>query len=123
MELPKWSASFVLAIKGQPDESYTYLGELPREYVDEFEKIIGNSLAKVSVSMDMGIKDFGTGGSAMCSVTLSCNQDQASINRAAELAAGAAKWFASKYRAEADGEIQKILASRQPALPSNPNYG
>jgi hypothetical protein len=123
MDLPKMSAGFSIAIKGRADVNYTYLGEIPKEIMDEFEKLVGNGLAKVSIAIDLGIKDFGTGASAMCAVSLSCNQDGATIERASQVAAWAAKKFAVQYRAEADQEIQNILGPRGTQMaPSTPTF-
>lgn len=112
-QLPTMNASFSVSIKGEPDVHYTFDGEVPKEIMDDYEKIIGNGAAKVTVAMDMSHKDFGTGASAMCSVSLSCNQDQATIARAADIAAWAAKQFVVKYRAEADMEIQRIIEEKR----------
>jgi hypothetical protein len=128
MDLPKMTAGIIVSVKDHPDVHFNYTGEVPKEIMDEFEKIVGNGQAKVSVAVDLSIKDFGTGASAMCSVSLSCNQDQQTIDRAAALAAWAAKRFAVQYRVEAEQEIQNILTSRgqQPPLQANnrpPHYG
>jgi hypothetical protein len=84
--LPKISGGMSIEIKGQPPIHYTYAGEVPKEVMDVYEQIVGNSLAKVSVSADMGIKDFGTGASSMVSISLTCNQDSKTIEKAVELA-------------------------------------
>lgn len=129
MDLPKMTAGIIVTMKDQPDTHFNYTGEVPKEIMDEFKSIIGDGLAKVSVAVDLSIKDFGTGASAMCSVTLSCNQDGATIERASQIAAWAAKKFAVQYRAEAEQEVQQLINSRQQALPPGaqtaprPHYG
>jgi hypothetical protein len=124
MDLPKMTASVTISNKGDADILYTYLGEVPKEIMDEFKNIIGDGMAKVSVSVDLSIKDYGTGASAMASVTLSCNQDMQTIQRASELAAWAAKKFASQYRGEAEGELEKILQEKAGhATVARPHFG
>lgn len=53
--------------------------------MDQYKEIVGNALARVTVSADMAIKEFGTGVGVMVSVTLSCNQDQETIERGIDL--------------------------------------
>ena len=76
------------------------------------QQIIGNGLARVTVSADFGIKDFGTGASAMCSVSLTCNQDVTTIERAAKIAGDLARDLAQEQRQNAENELQGIIAGR-----------
>jgi hypothetical protein len=125
-DLPKMTAGIIVSVKDSPDIHFNYTGEVPKEIMDEFHMIIGDGMAKVSVAMDLSIKDFGTGASAMCSVSLSCNQDQGTIERASQLAAWAAKKFAVQYRVEAEREIQAIIDSKkqtQGVTQPRPSYG
>jgi hypothetical protein len=113
---PKFSAHMTLSIKGEPNVVYTYLKEVPQEIMDEFMKVLGNGQAKVTVSADYSFKDFGTGASSMCAVTLSCNQDEGTIQRAAQLAGWAARKFAQENQGIAEQELRQILASRPPMV-------
>lgn len=87
---------------------------IPKEVMDEIQQIVGNGLARVTVSADFGIKDFGTGASAMCSVSLTCNQDNATIERAAKIAGDLARDLAQEQRQHAEEELQGIIAGRTP---------
>lgn len=119
------TAGMVLSIKGQPDTHLTFTDEVPKEVMDAYEQVVGNGLAKVSVSADMSIKDFGTGASAMVSITLSCNQDERTIVQAVNLAGGMARYFAKENRQHAETELQGIIQQRQQPAGSatRPNYG
>lgn len=126
IEYPRFSAGMTLSQQNQPDIHFTFKEEVPKEIMDRFESLVGNALARVSVSKDMGIKDFGTGASAMVTVSLTCNQDEITLSRTAELAAGAAGYFASKFRGEAEVELQRVIEQKkQGQLPQGmkPNYG
>jgi hypothetical protein len=85
---------------------------IPKEVMDEIQQVIGNGLARVTVSADFGIKDYGTGASAMCSVSLTCNQDIQTIERAARIAGDLARDLAQVQRQNAETELQGILAGR-----------
>jgi hypothetical protein len=82
-------------------------------YMDEIKKLIGDGLAKVTVSADFGIKDFGTGASAMCSVSLTCDQSAQVIEEAARIAGEMARDIAQEQRARAEQELEAIVTGRQ----------
>ena len=119
--LPKVVAGMELVVKGQSPIRYTFTGEIPEDVMDAYEEVVGNGLAKVSVSADMGIKDFGTGASAMVSVTLTCNQDLKTIERTVDLAGGLARGYAQENRQRAENELQTIIQQRG-AQAGTPNY-
>jgi hypothetical protein len=125
IEHPKFSAGMSLSQEKQPDIHFTFKEEVPKDIMDRFQQLVGNALARVSVSKDMGIKDFGTGASAMVTVSLTCNQDETTVAQAAELAAGAAGYYVNKFRSEAEGELQHLLEQRKlpPGVQTRPNYG
>lgn len=126
IEYPKFSAMAKITKEGQPDVHFTFTGEVPQNIMDNFQQIIGDGKSRVSVSVDMGIKEFGTGASGMVTVSLTCNQDEQTVARAVQLAGSAAKWYAANYRNEAEQEVNKILEDRkQRSLSPNgrPNYG
>jgi len=112
-DLPKISAGMTLKVKGHPAVHYTFSGELPKEVMDAYEQVVGNGLAKVSVSADMGIKEFGTGASAMVSISLTCNQDGKTIEQAVELASGLARGFAMENRQRAENELAPLIQQKK----------
>ncbi len=123
---PKFTAGMSITQKDYPDIHFTFAEEVPKEIMDNFESIVGNAHGRVSVSVDMGIKDFGTGAGSMVTVSLAFNQDETTFARAALLAGGAAKWYANNFRQDAEVELNKIVAERkqQNLTPSGrPNFG
>jgi uncharacterized protein YggE len=86
--------------------------DIERSYMDEIKQLIGDGQARVTVSADFGIKDFGTGASAMCSVSLTCGQDTQTIEKAAKLAGDMARDIAQEQRQRAEQELQAILSQR-----------
>lgn len=87
--------------------------DLPQgKAMDEYQKIRGDGSARVSVGTDMSSKDYGTGAGAMVSVTLSCNQDKDSIERAIELAGSLARAYCTEQRQLAEAEFQKEMQAR-----------
>ena len=88
--------------------------------MDEIKQLVGDGLARVTVSTDFGIKDFGTGASAMCSVSLTCGQDIQSIERAARLAGDMARDIAQEQRARAEQDLTLLIAQR--ASTQGPTY-
>ena len=87
--------------------------DIRREYMDEIKQLIGDSNARVTVSAEFGIKDFGTGASAMCSVSLTCGQDIPTVEKAAQLAGAMARDIAQEQRTRAEQELQAILDQRR----------
>jgi predicted flap endonuclease-1-like 5' DNA nuclease len=121
---PKITVSVEKTIKNEtgPDtiETAQYqleLSDIPRNYMDEIKALIGDGQARVTVSADFGIKDYGTGASAMASVSLTCNQDTASVERAARLAGDMARDIAQEQRQRAENELQALLSQRQTTDP------
>ena len=57
----------------------------------QIQKIIGDGKAEVVVGLDMQAKDFGQGGGVFVSVKLTCNQEDAMVNYAAQAAASIAR--------------------------------
>jgi hypothetical protein len=112
-QLPKLSASVVIDIpKLKQIIKYDYQGEVPKELMDAYERIVGNGLAKVTIGADMAVKDFGTGATGSCFVTLTCNQDEKTIDEAARLAGELARAYAQENRQRGETELQTIMAQR-----------
>jgi len=108
--LPKIVIAGVLCIVGKPDTYITkILDEFPEDLMDEYRKIIGDGLAKVTVGGEVSIKEYGTGASGFASVTLTCNQDELTIDKAAKLAGDFAKNYAHEHRAILEKELNQLL--------------
>lgn len=80
--------------------------------MDQYQQLIGDANASVSVSTDMGVKKFGSGASAMVTVSLTCNQDQQTIARAIDLAAQTGRYYAKGYQQQAESELRTMLQSQ-----------
>jgi len=93
---PKFTANVQIKI-GNSTELMTFRGPVPEKLMSVYESIIGNGLAKVSVSTDFSLKEFGTGVSSMASVTLTCNQDPASIAQASNIAGELSRDMAQQH--------------------------
>ena len=57
--------------------------DMPR---DKLAALVGDGLAKVTCSLELSDKNFGNGFGAHVSVTLTCNQEEEDVDRAADLA-------------------------------------
>lgn len=86
--------------------------EVPMAVQDMYTEIVGDGKARVTVTVDVGIKDFGTGVSSSCTVSLTCNQDIKTVERAAALAGDFARDFAKENRERADIELQQLIQER-----------
>lgn len=84
---------------------------LPEEYMDKYKKLLGDGAAKVTVSADMALKEFGSGAGAMVSVSLSCNQDQESIESAVDMAGQLARSYCVEQHKLAEKDLQESRQS------------
>ena len=110
---PKFNANMTVELKGSPGINLTYDGAVPKELMDEYQKLVGNGLAKVSVSADMGIKDFGTGAGSMVTVSLTCDQSGPVIQSALNLAGQVARWYVKENRQVAENELNQIIEQKK----------
>jgi hypothetical protein len=109
-ELPTISMEFYVEEKGKPRIVYTYEGDMPQEIQDQFQAIVGNGLAKISLGIPMDRKTFGNGAGAHVSISLTCNQDNATINAAYALAASAVMHYVKQNLGSALQEFNTIIA-------------
>ena len=49
IELPRISMEFYVEEKGKPRVVYTYEGDMPQEVQDQYQQIVGNGLARISL--------------------------------------------------------------------------
>lgn len=80
--------------------------------MDQYQEIIGDGKARVGVTTDFAVKDFGNGISTMVSITLSCNQDQQTLQRGLELAAAMGRHYVKIYAKTAEEEYKQMLAEK-----------
>jgi len=107
MEMPKFSASASVKTDNTI-RSWTFEGPVPEKIMDAYKMVVGDGLAKVSVSADFSLKEYGAGVSSMASVSLTCGQDEASIRQAAVLAGELARDFAQEHAAAAHSELKSL---------------
>lgn len=126
--IPKVVGSLVFSVNDKSagtkeswNQSFQLEDRIPRNIMDEIKQLIGDGQAKVTVGADFGISDYGTGAKASAFVTLTCNQDTATIERAATIAGDLARDIAQEQRQRAENELQGILNSRQ-ASTQGPRY-
>lgn len=115
----RFKARIEIVIKSERHQ-LNYEGDLHQDpelkgLMDQYQQVIGDGKARVGVTTDFGIKDFGNGISTMVSITLSCNQDQKTIEYALSLAASMGRHYVKEYTKVAEQEYQQLLADR----PSN----
>lgn len=81
-------------------DHHLYEGDviMSQEQQERFKALIGDGLSKVTVSRDLGEKDFGSGGGVIVSVTLTCDQSEASVHNAINLAHEVANKHAWYYQ-------------------------
>lgn len=120
--LPKFYASFAININGSTKETYTHEGDVPEELMSAYAKVIGDGNAKVTISCDVSMKDYGSGSSSMAAVTLTCGQTEAQIREAQELAKGLAMEFAYKNSLAAKDMYKGLLQQSTGSLPGKPKY-
>lgn len=90
-------------------------GDLPEKHMDEYKKIVGDANAHVSASADMAFKEYGSGAGAMVTVSLACNQDLESIEKAVDLAGQLARAYAKEHQLLAEKEFLAGRTSNKPS--------
>jgi hypothetical protein len=74
--------------EGRESDHSIYDGEaiMSQEQQDRYKALIGDGLSKVTVASELAEKDYGSGGSVVVSVTLTCDQSEPIIGAAIGLA-------------------------------------
>lgn len=120
--LPKFFACFTVTVSGKQAEVSTYEGPIPEALMEQYKKVIGDGLAKISIGVDVSLKDYGSGSSSMCTVTLTCGQTEEQIRNAQDLAKNLAMEFAYNNANTAKEVYQALLAQSTGAVKGKPNY-
>lgn len=87
-----------VVVNDQQIENNVYEGEakMTQQQQDQFQALVGDGKARVSVGRDLANKDFGNGGGVLVNVTLTCDQSQPAIQQAIHMAyqmADQAAWY------------------------------
>ena len=77
--------------------------------MDRIEKVLGDANARVSVTGNVGVSDYGNKASASVTVTLTCDQKEKNLVEAH----GIAKEMMQKMLAEDQHEMEQMLAQAQ----------
>jgi hypothetical protein len=112
-DLPKLVIEGRVAIPNRPDVIISWdQTEIPRDVMDAYELVAKDGKAKVQVGNEISMKDYGTGFSAYASVTLSCGQDDATIQQAASLASNLALHYAREHKVRIEKEFDAMFKAR-----------
>ena len=93
---------------GQVEDQFSNDTIPPEEYMRAAEKLLGDGQARVSISKELSTKDFGSGFGAHVSISLACNQDDDTIEKAAEKAGALAMELLEEHLGEAE-ELYNVL--------------
>ena len=96
--LSRWAE---LKLDDRREEQFSNDLDIPEEIMARAQKVLGDGAARVSAGVDMARKEYGNGFGVHVSVSLNCNQDDDSIEKAAELAKDLAHGFAEEHYQEA----------------------
>lgn len=121
LTIPRYSGNFTVVYKDDKS-NFLYEGEVPKELMDAYQELIGDGKARVAVSAGVGIKDFGTGADASVTVSLTCNQDQQTINKAIGLAAQTAQQAAAYYQSQGAAQAKQLETQQRAGQPGRPHY-
>lgn len=100
----------IIRVPYSPELNQIYEGIIPLADIqqNQIQSIIGDGKAEVVIGVDMQAKDFGQGGGVFVSVKLTCHQDDAMLDYAAQAAAR----IAQKHLAEQFEIHSKLLQQR-----------
>lgn len=86
----------------------TYEGEVPKEMADYSQQVMGNGQARVAMTADMSFKDYGNGVSVSVTLSLSCNQDDQTINQVVGMLGTWSREYCKQQLAIAQDEYAKM---------------
>jgi hypothetical protein len=93
-------------------ENLTHNGVLPEALMAYAESVVGNAQAKVSATSDLAMKEYGNGCSSSITISLTCNQDDATINNVAQTLGKWTQSLAKQNFDEAWNEFQQAKAAK-----------
>lgn len=107
-EVNATAPQITIVLRGEGSGNLIQEGDLDMsaEEQAQLKSIVGDGLAKVTVSKELSHKDYGNGGSVFVSVTLTCDQSPDII----DYAATAASHHAEKNVVEHHSKLQATLA-------------
>ena len=104
---PKITGSMEYIVGGKTTRDI-YEGEVPKEMSDYAQQVMGNAQARVAVTTDMAFKDYGNGVSVSVTLSLSCNQDDQTVNNVVQALGGWSRAYCKQQLEVARQEYQHI---------------
>lgn len=117
--LPKVLVSRGYKLEGE-SITETNDGEISEEIMAFADQVLGNGQARVAVTADFGMKDFGNGPSGSVTISLSCNQDDATIANVFQTLKDWTRGLARTHFEEMEKEFQQMFFSRHPDKAAGP---
>lgn len=109
----KGSAEVTWRVRGEVGANHAerelFQEGLPEGWMDAYQQVVGDGKGSITIGTDMGLKDFGNGATATVFVKLTCDQSEAGLNRAAELATNLAVHYADQARMKAEAKLQEAV--------------
>lgn len=100
-------------------------GEVPmtQQQQDHYKSIIGDGQARITVGRDLSDTDYGSGGKAFVSVSLTCDQSSAGISGAIQLAQQMADYYIEQHLGQVRQKCYQLQLLKPPADPNaRPQY-
>lgn len=85
LRLPKITGRIDIMLNGQVFTS-NHDGEVPKDMADYAKQVMGDGQARIAITTDLSFKEnFGNGVSTSVTLSLSCNQDDQTINQVVQM--------------------------------------
>jgi hypothetical protein len=113
---PKVVAGRTLNLPGGNTKHYTYEGEVPEEMADYSQQVMGNAQARIAVTTDMAFKDYGNGVSVSVTLSLSCNQDDTTVNNVIQTLGSWSREYCKQQLSIAQDEYKQLTSGAPPVF-------
>lgn len=117
IKLPRIDGQIELKMK-VPNKDKPIVMHVRRAFMEEIVAdmiaLVGDGKARISVSCDMSAKDFGNGAGVNVAISVSCNQDEATINQAVDMLGVKVRLLAKEQLTLAGVEYNALMKSAVP---------
>ena len=114
IRLPKVSGNVEVTFKRGDTITSSEDGAYPEGLMAYAESVVGNGLARVAVCADFAAeKDHGNGVGSSVTISLSCNQDDTTINNVAQTLGKWTQALAKQNWDVGNAEYQQSLAAKK----------
>jgi hypothetical protein len=109
LSLPLTRQTVHVHIKNPP-EHLVYEGEvkMSQQQQEAYKALVGDGLARVTVSKELSESDYGSGGKTMVSISLTCDQSHAVVNQAITFADQLALYWVDQHQQQ----LRQILVGK-----------